>query len=98
MENKKYDVEKAKEEAPQAACRGTVGGGLGMSEGLIYRKLDEIHKTMKEILDVLQQQQQPQFSQVGYYVGGCDHQWVPTESQYTGPVTMHCAKCGAIRA
>ena len=38
------------------------------------------------------------YSQVGYYVGGCDHQWVPSESQYTGPVAMHCAKCGAIRA
>ena len=62
----------------------------------ILTELRAINGMLVKIFEAMQQQ--PQFSQVGYYVGGCDHQWVPTESQSTGPVAMHCAKCGAIRA
>ena len=62
----------------------------------ILTELRAINGMLVKIFEAMQQQ--PQFSQVGYYVGGCDHQWVPSKSQYTGPVAMHCAKCGAIRA
>ncbi len=68
-----------------------------MSDQCVLAELMGINRNLEIIIGLLRDQQ-PQFSQVGYYVGGCDHQWVPTESQYTGPVTMHCAKCGAIRA
>ena len=73
------------------------GGGDAMSDQRVLAELMRINRNLEIIIGLLRDQQ-PQFSQVEYYVGGCDHQWVPTESQYTGPVAMHCAKCGAIRA
>ena len=68
-----------------------------MSDQCVLAELMGINRNLEIIIGLLRDQQ-PQFSQIEYYVGGCDHQWVPTESQSTGPVAMHCAKCGAIRA
>ncbi len=64
----------------------------------ILTELRAINGMLVKIFEAMQQQ--PQFSQVGYYVGGCDHQWVESkDAQYTSSVpTYHCHKCGAVRA
>ena len=70
-----------------------------MSDQCVLAELMGINRNLEIIIGLLRDQQ-PQFSQVGYYVGGCDHQWVESkDAQYTSSVpTYHCHKCGAVRA
>lgn len=69
-----------------------------MNDNAKLAELITINRNLEIIIGLLRNQQAPFPQSMGYDMGGCDHEWVPSKSQYTGPVTMHCAKCGAIRA